>query len=175
MGGGLLKIEQRPVATLIPYIRNSRTHSEAQIAQIIASIQEFGWTNPILIDGENGILAGHGRLKAAQQLGMSEVPVVELAGLSDVQKRAYIIADNKLAENAGWDRTLLHNELHELQAAEFDVSIIGFDWNDLKAHETNAITDETKYYLMIEYENEQQLEQAFHEAQERGLKCKIIE
>lgn len=128
-----MQIEKRPLASLVPYARNSRTHSEAQITQIVASIKEFGWTNPILIDGENGIIAGHGRLKAAQLLGMAEVPVIELAGLSETQKRAYIIADNKLAENAGWESDLLALEISALKLEAFNLDILGFDGDELKA------------------------------------------
>ena len=95
-----MKIVQKPVDTLIPYINNSRTHSDSQVAQIAASIKEFGWTNPILIDGENGIIAGHGRLMAARKLGYTEVPTIELKDLTETQRKAYIIADNKLALNA---------------------------------------------------------------------------
>ena len=98
-----LAVEYRPATALIPYARNARTHSDAQVAEIAASIREFGFTNPILVDGDNGIIAGHGRLLAARKLGLAEVPVIELAGLSEAQKRAYVIADNKLALNAGWD------------------------------------------------------------------------
>ena len=98
--GSKVKIEHRRVKDLIPYARNSRTHSDAQVAQIAASIREFGWTNPILIDGESGIIAGHGRVLAARKLGMAEVPCIELSHLSEAQKKAYIIADNKLALNA---------------------------------------------------------------------------
>ena len=97
------------------------------MAQIAASVREFGWTNPCLIDGENGIIAGHGRVLAARKLGMEEVPCIELAGLSDTQRRAYIIADNKLALNGGWDDELLAIELGELNAADFDMTLIGFD------------------------------------------------
>lgn len=122
-----LQIEYRQVKDLLPYARNSRTHSDAQVAQIAASVREFGWTNPVLIDGENGIIAGHGRVLAARKLGIDEVPCIELAGLTDTQRRAYIIADNKLALNGGWDDELLAIELHELNAADFDMSLIGFD------------------------------------------------
>jgi ParB-like chromosome segregation protein Spo0J len=102
------------VENLIPYARNSRTHSDAQVAQIAASIKEFGFTNPVLIDQENGIIAGHGRVLAARKLGMNDVPCLRLGYLSDTQKRAYIIADNKLALNSGWDDELLKLELHAL-------------------------------------------------------------
>ena len=116
----------RSVDGLIPYARNARTHSEAQIAQIAGSIREFGFTNPLLLDGENGILAGHGRVLAARQLGMDEVPCIELAHLSAAQRRAYILADNKLALNAGWDEALLRVELADLSEMAFDLSLIGF-------------------------------------------------
>jgi len=127
----LPEIVSRKVADLIPYARNARTHSDAQVAQIAASIREFGWTNPVLVDGENGIIAGHGRVLAARKLGMEEVPCIELAGLTDTQRRAYIIADNKLALNAGWDDELLAIELHELNAADFDMALLGFEAGEL--------------------------------------------
>lgn len=126
-----MQIEQVAVESLIPYARNSRTHSDDQVAQIAASIKEFGWTNPILIDGESGIIAGHGRLLAARKLGMKEVPVIQLSGMTDTQKRAYIIADNKLALNAGWDDELLKLELDDLNIAEFKMELLGFDANEL--------------------------------------------
>ena len=126
-----MKIEQVAVQSLIPYARNSRTHSDEQVAQIAASIKEFGWTNPILIDGESGIIAGHGRLLAARKLGMKEVPVIQLSGMTDTQKKAYIIADNKLALNAGWDDELLKLELDELHDEGFDMGLIGFNADDL--------------------------------------------
>ena len=103
------------VSKLIPYAKNSRTHSDAQVAQIAASIKEFGWTNPILVDGENGIIAGHGRLMAARKLKYETVPVIELKGMTPSQKKAYIIADNQLAMNSGWDTGLLSIELNELK------------------------------------------------------------
>lgn len=128
-----LAVEYRSAEALIPYARNARTHSEAQVAQIAASIREFGWTNPILVDGDNGIIAGHGRLLAARKLGMGEVPVIELAGLSEAQKRAYIIADNKMALNAGWDTELLGLELDELEALGFDLALTGFGEDEIAA------------------------------------------
>ena len=127
------QIYLRSIQDLIPYARNSRTHSDAQVAQIAASIKEFGWTNPILIDGENGIIAGHGRVLAARKLAMDEVPCVELSGLSDTQRQAYIIADNKLALNAGWDDEILSVGLSELHAEEFDMALLGFDADELSA------------------------------------------
>lgn len=126
-----LNIEYRPVDSLVPYVNNARTHSDEQVAQIAASIREFGWTNPILVDGERGLIAGHGRLKAARVLGLTQVPVIELAHLSAAQKRAYVLADNRLAENAGWDKELLALELSELQTSEFDLGLLGFSDDEL--------------------------------------------
>jgi hypothetical protein len=115
------------VDKLIPWARNPRTHSEAQIAQIAASIAEFGFLNPILVDTKAGIIAGHGRLLAARKLGMTGVPVIVLDHLSEAQKRAYVIADNKLAENAGWDDEMLRVEIEALQEEGFDTKLIGFE------------------------------------------------
>lgn len=126
-----LKVEQRAIDRLIPYCRNSRTHSDAQVAQIAGSIRAFGWTNPVLVDGDNGIIAGHGRVLAARKLGLAEVPCIEIRDMTEAQKRAYVIADNKLAENAGWDKELLALELGELKADGFDLDLIGFDVEDL--------------------------------------------
>ena len=126
-----LKVEYRKVADLIPYARNARMHSAEQVARIASSIKEFGWTNPILVDGENGVIAGHGRLAAAIKLNMSEVPVIELSGLSGTQKRAYILADNKLALDAGWDEELLKIELEELKLEGVDLDGIGFSEEEL--------------------------------------------
>ena len=128
----MLKIEHRSVAGLVPYARNARTHSDDQVAQIAASIREFGWTNPILVDGDSGIIAGHGRLMAARKIGMAEVPVIELAHLSDTQKRALILADNKLALNAGWDEEMLALEIFDLKDEGFDVDLVGFDVGELE-------------------------------------------
>lgn len=127
------KLEWRSISTLIPYARNSRTHSDEQIAQIAASIKEFGWTNPILVDGDNGIIAGHGRLSAARKLGHEEVPVIELKDLTETQRKAYIIADNRLALNAGWDNEMLTIELNDLLADGFALDILGFDPKEIDA------------------------------------------
>ncbi len=137
-GGGMdrstdLSIDYRSVGDLIPYARNARTHSAAQVAMIAGSIREFGFTNPVLVDGANGIIAGHGRVMAAGKLGLATVPVIELAHLSEAQKRAYILADNKLAEQAGWDRELLALELGELRDMAVDLASLGFDAGELDA------------------------------------------
>ena len=141
-----MQIQPRPIEGLIPYARNSRTHSDDQVAQIAASIREFGWTNPVLVDGDNGIIAGHGRVLAARKLGLTEVPCIELAHLSEAQKKAYIIADNKLALNAGWDNELLALEFAELQGLGFDLDLTGFDADELESlmpvEATEGLTDE---------------------------------
>src|SRR5665213_1056143 len=124
-------IELWPLDRLIPFARNPRTHSDAQVAQIAASIAAFGFNNPILVDTKAGIIAGHGRLLAARKLQLREVPVIVLDHLSEAQKRAYIIADNQLALNAGWDEELLRIELAALQEEDFDISLIGFDDEEL--------------------------------------------
>ena len=125
------KLEHWPIERLLPYIRNARTHSEAQIAQIAASIAEFGFTAPILAGSDGVIVAGHGRLAAARKLGLASVPVVVLEHLTPTQRRALVIADNKIAENAGWDEELLRLELAELQEADFDLALTGFDADEL--------------------------------------------
>ena len=119
--------------SLIPYARNSRTHSDEQVAQIAASIKEFGFTNPVLIDGEGGIIAGHGRVMAARKLGMGDVPCIELSHLTETQRRAYVIADNKLALNAGWDDELLRVEFAELEELGFDLDLTGFTLDEIEA------------------------------------------
>jgi len=126
-----LKIEHTSVDRLIPYARNARTHAAEQVAQIAGSIAEFGFVNPILVGEDDVIIAGHGRLLAAQKLGMAEVPVIRLEHLSEIQRRALVIADNKIAENAAWDEELLRLELEELRAEDFDLDITGFDLNEI--------------------------------------------
>jgi len=140
------KIETRLVADLIPYAANSRTHSDAQVAQIAASIKEFGWTNPILVSGDNSIIAGHGRLLAARKLGMEEVPVIVLDHLSKAQQRALVIADNQLALNAGWDMDMLKAEIEDLSLEDFNLDLLGFDEKFLdgllEPEPTAGLTDE---------------------------------
>lgn len=126
-------LEYVPVDGLIPYARNSRTHSETQVLQIAASIREFGFTNPVLIDGEGGIIAGHGRVMAARKLGLETVPALRIEYMTEAQKRAYVIADNKLALNAGWDEEMLALELGELMEGGYDVSLTGFEKDEIDA------------------------------------------
>lgn len=133
------------VKTLIPYARNSRTHSPQQVDKIAASIREFGFLNPIIVDGESGIIAGHGRVMAAQKLGLADLPVIEASHLTEAQRRAYVIADNRLALDAGWDNDLLKVELQDLDTQGFDLSLTGFDAGEIAnflAEETEGLTDE---------------------------------
>lgn len=150
-----LKVEQRKVEELIPYARNARTHSDKQVAHLAGLIREFGWTNPILIDGDNGIIAGHGRLAAARKLGLTEVPVIELKHLTPAQKRAYILADNKAALNAGWDSELLTLELADLKELDLDMELTGFELGEidellaLPKETTTTHTEEGKDLNMV--------------------------
>jgi ParB-like chromosome segregation protein Spo0J len=169
-------IKTAQVADLIPYARNSRTHSEEQITQIAASIKEFGFLNPVIVDGENGIIAGHGRVMAAKKLGMTELPAVEASHLTEAQRRAYIIADNKLALNAGWDYEMLKVEFDELSSIGFDINLTGFDDSEIAAYnpdysfldeagdldnELDQMASEVKKAIQIEFEPEH-----YDEAQE---------
>jgi DNA modification methylase len=135
------RVERRKVSALTPYARNSRTHSDAQVAQIAASIKEWGFTTPVLIEPDGGIIAGHGRVMAAQRLELDEVPVVIAEGWTEAQKRAYVIADNKLALNAGWDDQLLKIELDELAGLDFDLTLTGFDLDEIAALEPEVLTE----------------------------------
>ena len=141
---GATDLRQCPVSDLVPYARNARTHSDAQVAQIAGSIRAFGFNNPVLVDGESGIIAGHGRVLAARQLGLKTVPVIRLDHLSEAQKRAYILADNKLAEQAGWDRELLALELGDLGDLGIDVGELGFDGSELDTLLNHGAGDATE-------------------------------
>lgn len=176
------KLEWRNIGEIIPYARNSRTHSEEQVAQIAASIKEFGWTNPILIDGENGIIAGHGRLMAARKLGYTEVPTIELSDLTEAQKKAYIIADNRLALNAGWDDDLLKLEIQELSELNFNLDLLGFDaielakmFDDLQDEE-NELKEEKYsevFNIIVECKDEHEQEKIFNRLDSEGYKCRV--
>jgi DNA modification methylase len=133
------------VASLVPYARNSRTHSPQQVDKIAASIREFGFLNPIIVDGENGIIAGHGRVMAAQKLGLADLPVIEASHLTEAQRRAYVIADNRLALDAGWDNDLLKIELQDLDSQGFDLNLTGFSVDEIAnflTEPTEGLTDE---------------------------------
>lgn len=127
-----LTVTYKRVDELIPYVNNARTHSDDQVTQIASSIKEFGFNNPILTDGENGVIAGHGRLLAAKKLGLETVPTIELSGLSEAQKKAYILADNKIALNSGWDEEILKIELDDLQLQGIDLETVGFSDEELQ-------------------------------------------
>jgi len=181
-----MKIENLSTADLIPYAKNSRTHNEAQISQIAGSIKEFGFNNPVLIDENNGIIAGHGRVMAAQQLKLKTVPCIRLLHLSELQRKAYIIADNKLALNSAWDFEMLKLELHSLDQSNYKLDLVGFDANELEKIMFGDLLRENnpdefngdsgnKWQLLIEYDSENELSQAFDEANMKGLKCKIIQ
>jgi ParB-like chromosome segregation protein Spo0J len=170
------------VASLIPYARNSRTHSDAQVAKIAASIREFGFLNPIIVDGANGIIAGHGRVMAAQKLGLATLPVIEAGHLTEAQKRAYIIADNRLALDAGWDNDLLKIELTDLDAKGFDLTLTGFEVGELTAlfdepTEAAAPADLSaqaeRFEVVIECADEGEQERAYNHAQAGGFECRI--
>jgi len=141
----MIEIINIDVNKLIPYVNNARVHSDEQVAQIAASIKEFGWTNPILIDNKNGLIAGHGRLLAARKLGITEVPAIQLDNLTETQKKALILADNKLALNASWDNELLSLELDELKSLDFELDLIGFTDDEMLAlmpEVVEGLTDE---------------------------------
>jgi ParB-like chromosome segregation protein Spo0J len=170
-----LAIKYKATEELIPYALNSRTHSESQVAQLAASIREFGFTNPVLLDGENGILAGHGRVMAARLLKLDTVPTIEISHLTATQKKAYVIADNKLALNAGWDMDILGLEIEELKNCDFEIELLGFDESELvkSAIDYSVLDDEdvdekiqdmadgVKKAIQIEFEPEH-----YEEAQE---------
>ncbi|OQB05796.1 MAG: Nucleoid occlusion protein [bacterium ADurb.Bin212] len=190
-------IELWPIDKLIPYQKNSRTHSEAQVDQIAASIIEFGFTNPILVDSRQGIIAGHGRLEASKKLSLKEVPVIVLDHLSEAQKKAYVIADNKLSDMAGWDIDILAEELHSLKEMGYDLSIAAFTDEELNnlpsdisvegsyrkknestpASASKAVESflENEYRVMVLCSDENIQADLFEELSKRnGLECKIL-
>ena len=127
-----MRVELIDIEKLIPYAMNARTHSDEQVAQIAGSIKEFGFNNPVLIDADNGLIAGHGRVMAGRKLGLKEVPAIRLGHLSENQKKAFILADNRIALNSSWDYTLLENEMRDLADANFDLGALGFDAKELE-------------------------------------------
>jgi len=176
-----MQIEQLKVGDLIPYVNNSRTHSDEQVMQVASSIKEFGFTNPILIDDDGGIIAGHGRLLAAKKLDIDEVPCIRLGYLSEAQRKAYVIADNKLALNSGWDNDLLKIELMQLDSIDFDLNLTGFDLSEL-ANIFDPVTEEIElkeqaysetFNIIIECDDEQNQEFIYNELQEKGYKCQV--
>ena len=177
----MLEIEYVATDDLIPYFNNSRTHSESQVKQIAASIREFGFTNPILIDEEQTIIAGHGRVMAAEVLCMSTVPCIRLSGLSEAQRKAYVIADNKLALNAGWDIDALSIEINQLADLDFDLDILGFDIQELASildGEKEGTEPKEESYseifnIVIECKDEEEQEKIFNRLDTEGYKCRV--
>ena len=173
----------RKVSDLIPYVNNSRIHSEEQVIQICSSIKEFGFTNPVLIDEENGIIAGHGRLMAAKKLKLKTVPCIVLAGLSEAQKKAYVIADNSIALNASWNMEVLSREVEALQAEDFDLNLLGFDDDfmvtlfDDPAPEPEQKPNGEEYHevfnILVECDDENHQQKIYDELTQKGLKCRV--
>jgi len=175
----VLKIEYVATDDLIPYIHNSRTHSEAQVKQIAASIREFGFTNPILIDDEGTIIAGHGRVMADKVLQLDQVPTITLGALSDAQRKAYVIADNKLALNAGWDTEVLLAEIESLQDLNFDTQLLGFSADELSEMlniEEIELKEESYaeiFNVIVECGDEMEQEKIFNQLEAEGYKCRV--
>lgn len=177
----MLSINYRKSGDLIPYINNSRTHSDHQVQQVASSIKEFGFTNPILIDEGDGIIAGHGRLMAAQKLGLDEVPTITLEGLTEAQRKAYVIADNKLALNADWDYELLKIEVENI-AQDIDLSLLGFDDQELAniidglSEDSSELKEESYsevFNIIVSCENEGHQERVYNELLEKGYSCQV--
>ena len=174
------KYVRRSVSDLIPYANNSRTHSDEQVNQVASSIHAFGFTNPVLIDAQGGIIAGHGRVMAAKKLGIEEVPCIELVGLTEAQKKAYVIADNQLALNAGWDLDLLKLEIESLKELDFNIDLLGFDDDffidveDLDDYQEPEEQDYCeKFNVIIECDNEHQQEIVYKKMQAEGYICQV--
>ena len=184
-----MEIIYEKISELIPYVNNTRTHSEEQVAQIASSIKEFGFTNPVLIDEQGGVIAGHGRIMGAKLLNLDEIPTITLKGLTEAQRKAYIIADNKLALNAGWDEELLKVEIEALQEMEFDVDLLGFDKDELNGilgEEIESITqdystdideyiDEDDVIIKITCNREQLIDVTNHIEVLENIKIEIID
>jgi len=181
-------IERRSVEALVPYAKNSRTHSEAQVAQLAAAIREFGFTNPVLIDERGGIIAGHGRVMAARSAGMVEIPCIVLAGLSDAQRRAYVIADNKLALNAGWDEELLSAEIEVLVSLGVETNLLGFNEEevasllqddghnegDKEPRGEKKIAEGINYQVVAQCASESEQAQLITRLENEGFKCRAL-
>ena len=180
------QIEHLPTDTLVPYARNSRTHSPEQVAQIAASIREFGFTNPLLIDANNTLIAGHGRVMAAQSIGLATVPAIRLAHLTDAQRRAYVIADNKLAENAGWDMATLAREVEDLSGEDYSLDLLGFTTAELEgllgqeppppepAAPSPGIVYQEKYAVLVDCKDEADQQRIFEKLTAGGMACKVL-
>jgi ParB-like chromosome segregation protein Spo0J len=172
------------IEKLIPYVNNARTHSDEQIDQIASSIREFGFRSPVLVGKDNMIIAGHGRVLAAKKLGLKKVPYIDCSDMSEIKTKAYILADNRIALNAGWDAQMLALEIQGLAVTDMDMALLGFSDKELEEYLGNAedeivadddgIDDGNKNLLMIECITENELQQLFDEMKERGFECKIL-
>lgn len=175
-----LNIQYVDTDTLIPYVNNARKHSDEQVSEIAASIKEFGFNNPVLIDKKKGIIAGHGRVMAAKKLGLAKVPTIELSHLSDAQRRAYILADNRLAEKAEWDFELVQVELEALKEEEFDVSLTGFDIGDIPAPDDmrgldiNETPIQNNFGVIVMCQDELEQESVFNRLVDQGFTCRVV-
>lgn len=175
------KHEVKSISDLIPYVNNSRTHSDEQVTQIAASIKEFGFTSPILIDEQGGVIAGHGRIMAAKKLGLNDAPCIVLEGLTEAQKKAYVIADNQLPMNAEWDLDKLKLEIENLQEIDFNIDLLGFDVNFIDS--LFSVSDDDfepveqeyceKFNLIIECDDELEQEVLYNKLAKEGIKCQV--
>ena len=176
-----MKIEKIPTEKLIPYARNAKKHDAAQVSKLAGSIREFGFNNPVLIDKDNGIIAGHGRVMAAQQLGLADVPCIRLGHLSDTQRRAYILADNKLAEiGGGWDEEMLGLELAELREADFDIDLVGFNNDEIEValnsddlNEKSNVEINSTFEVIAECNDEDHQRMVYNILNEKKIKCRL--
>jgi ParB-like chromosome segregation protein Spo0J len=177
-----MKIENIKTESLVPYARNAKTHPPAQVARIAGSIKEFGFCNPVLVDKDNGIIAGHGRVLAAQKLGLAEVPCIRLGHLTDAQRRAYILADNRLSESdgAGWDMEMLKLELADLGELDVDLEGIGFEPGFFEADESHDESDlgggnfESQYAVTVICSGEAEQQTVYERLTKEGLNCKVV-
>lgn len=180
-----LKIEYKKTDDLIPYVNNSRVHTITQINQVAASIKEFGFINPVVVDKDNGIVAGHCRIEAAKKLDMEQVPTISVEYLTPIQVKALIIADNKLAENSEFDNNILELELRGLMEEGFETEVLGFDSEELNKilsiddepiteEEEKEIVDNVEYMVVCEFEDELTQQQFFEEMEQREIQCKIM-
>jgi len=178
-----MKVEQIPTEKLIPYARNAKKHDAAQVSKLAGSIREFGFNNPVLIDKDNGIIAGHGRVLAAQSLALESVPCIRLGHLSDTQRRAYILADNRLAEiGGGWDEELLGLELADLRELDFNLDLMGFGAEDIvgldlgdepKTSDADNVKIVSCFEVVAECQHEEEQNMVYNILNERGIKCRL--
>jgi len=170
-----MKIIQKKPADLTEYENNSRIHTDGQIKQIISSINEFGFTNPVLINANNRVIAGHGRLMAAVEMKLDKVPCIVLSDLTEAQERAYVIADNKIALNSSWDSSMLSLEMADLKDMDFDIELTGFSFGEIfKEKGSSTIVGDEEFLVVLKVKNESEQKTMFEEMVERGVECKIV-